>query len=270
MATPFPPGRATALPALLGICLLQSTAAAQPTAPATPAPPTDARTPPSGAAAAPAGAPNEPAGAPPLAAEAPAVAPAAEAPAIDPLFTPRRPTRRGGFTAGIAGGLSLGSAAGYPNDVQKIGFQRHYTETGVGLGGGGYVWLGGVLADWLTFGGAVGGHALSAADHSILAGGFMFHTEIFPLFSLGERWRDVGVIVDAGTGVAYTTADADSDTDAIDGALPARIGGGVFYEGIRLWKVSMGPWLYADYTWSTSVRQPGFYLGWRTALYTAP
>ncbi|WP_437621727.1 hypothetical protein [Sorangium sp. So ce1151] len=251
MATPLHPGRATALPALLGICLVQSTAAAQQTAPATPAPPTDAQTPPPGAA-----------GADPQ--------PAVDAPAIDPLFAPRRPTRRSGFTAGIAGGLALGSAAGYPNDVQKIGFQRHYTETGVGIGGGGYVWLGGVLADWLTFGLASGGHSLIAADHAALAGGVMFHTEVFPLFSLGERWREVGVILDAGTGVAYTTADADSDTDVIDGALPARIGGGVFYEGIRLWKVSMGPWLYADYTWSTSVRQPGFYLGWRTAIYTGP
>ncbi|WP_437287102.1 hypothetical protein [Sorangium sp. So ce406] len=254
MATPLPPGRATALPALLGICLLQSTAAAQQTAPAAPAAPTDAQPPPVAAA-------DDPAAAAPQ--------PAVEAPAIDPLFSPRRATRRGGFAAGISGGLALGTAAGYPNDVQKIGFQRHYTETGVGLGGGGYVWLGGVLADWLTFGAGVGGHALAAADHSILAGGFMFHTEIFPLFSLGERWTDVGVILDAGTGVAYTTADA-ADTDAIDGALPARIGGGLFYEGFRLWKVSMGPWLYADYTWSTSVRQPGFYLGWRTALYTAP
>ncbi|KYF67044.1 hypothetical protein [Sorangium cellulosum] len=262
MATPLHPGRATALPALLGICLLQSAAAAQQTAPADAAAQQTAPAAPAGAEPQPPGAADDPAGAEPL--------PAAETPAIDPLFSPRRTTRRGGFAAGISGGLALGSAAGYPNDVQKIGFQRHYTETGVGIGGGGYVWLGGVLADWLTFGAGVGGHALAAADHSILAGGFMFHTEIFPLFSLGERWTDVGVILDAGTGLAYTTADADDDTDAIDGALPARIGGGVFYEGIRLWKVSMGPWLYADYTWSTSVRQPGFYLGWRTALYTEP
>ncbi|WP_437943460.1 hypothetical protein WMF27_40365 [Sorangium sp. So ce281] len=192
-----------------------------------------------------------------------------ETPAADPLFAPRSAVRRGGLAAGIAGGLALGSAAGFQNDVQKIGFQRHYTETGVGIGAGGYVWIGGALADWLTFGAAFGGHGLSAADHASLAGGFMLHTEVFPLFSLADRWRDVGVAFDAGTGVAYTTSDADG-AEVIDGALPARIGGGVFYEGIRLWKVAMGPWLYADYTWSTSVRQPGFYLGWRTALYTGP
>ncbi|WP_438033590.1 hypothetical protein [Sorangium sp. So ce204] len=186
-----------------------------------------------------------------------------------PLFAPRPAVRRGGLAAGIAGGLALGSAAGFQNDVQKIGFERHYTETGVGIGGGGYVWIGGALADWLTFGAAFGGHGLSAADHTSLAGGFMLHTEVFPLFSLADRWRDVGVTFDAGTGVAYTTADT-GGAEVIDGALPARIGGGVFYEGIRLWKVAMGPWLYADYTWSTSVRQPGFYLGWRTALYTGP
>jgi hypothetical protein len=144
----------------------------------------------------------------------------------------------------------------------------------VGIGLGGYVWVGGALADWLTFGGAFGGNFWGAADHESIAGGFMFHTEVFPLFSLGGVWREVGVIFDAGTGVAdtraYASPDASSETDAIAGGLPARIGGGVFYEGIRLWKVSMGPWLYADYSWSSSVRQPGFYLGWRTAIYTGP
>ncbi|WP_437569655.1 hypothetical protein [Sorangium sp. So ce542] len=269
MATSLPLRRAAALPALLGLGLLHSTASAQEAAPGgaeSPPPARDAGTaaaaapPPGNAVPDPGGADGQPGTAP---------RPAGDAPVTDPLFAPRKAVRRSGFTAGIAGGLALGSAAGFPNDIQKIGYERHYTETGVGVGGGGYAWLGGVLADWLTFGLAFGGHGLSAADHGALAGGAMFHTEVFPLFSLGERWREVGVIVDAGTGVAYTTPD-DSDADVIDGALPARIGGGVFYEGIRLWKVSMGPWLYADYTWSTSVRQPGFYLGWRTALYTGP
>ncbi|WP_437277704.1 hypothetical protein WME90_41760 [Sorangium sp. So ce375] len=229
MATcpPLRRARASALPALLGLCLLPAAAAAQPAA-------------------------------------------SGETPAADPLFAPRSATRRSGLAAGIAGGLALGGAAGFPNDVQKIGYERHYTETGVGIGGGGYVWIGGALSDWLTFGAAFGGHSLSAADHASLAGGFMFHTEVFPLFSLAEGWRDAGVAFDAGTGVAYTTSDADGGAEVIDGALPARLGLGVFYEGIRLWKVAMGPWLYADYTWSTSVRQPGFYLGWRTALYTGP
>ncbi|XXX75890.1 hypothetical protein WMF30_50390 [Sorangium sp. So ce134] len=264
MATSLHLRRAAALPALLGLGLLHSTASAQEAAPAgaeSPPPARDAATapPPGSAVPAPSSA-DPPSGAAPQA--------AGDAPPTDPLFAPRKAVRRSGFAAGIAGGLALGSAAGFPNDVQKIGYERYYTETGVGIGGGGYVWLGGVLADWLTFGLAFGGHGLSAADHGALAGGVMFHTEVFPLFSLGERWREVGVALDAGTGVAYTTDD--SDTEVIDGALPARIGGGVFYEGIRLWKVSMGPWLYADYTWSTSVRQPGFYLGWRTALYTGP
>ncbi|AUX48336.1 uncharacterized protein SOCE26_098700 [Sorangium cellulosum] len=256
MATPLHLGRATALPALLGIGLLQSTAAAQQTAPATPS--TTERSP--------ADAADKPAS------DASTASGDTRAPAADPLLAPRPAARRGGLAVGISAGLALGSAAGFPNDVQKIGYQRHYTETGVGIGGGGYVWIGGALADWLTFGAAGGGHLLSAKDHGSLAGGFMFHTEVFPLFSLGGPWRDAGVAIDAGTGVAYTTADAagDDDADAIDGALPARVGVGAFYEGIRLWKVSMGPWLYADYTWSSSVRQTGVYLGWRTALYTGP
>ncbi|AUX26801.1 uncharacterized protein SOCEGT47_073710 [Sorangium cellulosum] len=271
MATPLHLRRAAALPALLGLGLLPSIAAAQQTAPgaAERSPPPAAAPQPAGAPAAPPAAAPQPAGAP-AAPPAAAPQPAGDPAGTDPLFAPTPSVRRSGLAVGIAGGLALGSAAGYPNDVQKIGFQRHYTETGVGIGGGGYLWIGGALTDWLTFGGALGGHGLIAADHSVLAGGFMFHTEVFPLFSLGELWREVGLIVDAGTGVAHTTADAGGDADVIDGALPARLGVGVFYEGIRLWKVSMGPWLYADYTWSSSVRQPAFYLGWRSAIYTGP
>jgi hypothetical protein len=240
---------------LPGLWLAPSPAAAQGSEPA-PAPA-------AGSAPAPA------AGSARASAPAPTSEPPATGPDAEPAWERAPRVRRSGFTAGLAGGLVLGTAAGFPNDAKKIGRARYYTETGVGIGTGGSLWIGGALSDWLTFGIAVGGANLSAGDYAISSGVFMFHTEVFPLFWLGGLWREVGVIVDTGVGGSVTTL-ADSEDKLIDGGAISRIGGGVFYEGFRLWRISTGPWLYADYTWSATVRAPGFYLGWRTVVYTGP
>jgi hypothetical protein len=196
------------------------------------------------------------------------VAPATASAAPDWRNAPAK--RRSGFTVGLAGGLALGSASGYPNSVEKIGFERYYTETGVAVGTGGFLWLGGALTDYLVFGVGAGGTNLGTADHTVASAGFFFHIEAFPLLTLGGRLQDIGVNLDTGAAVAYTSAKATGDDKVIDGALPAKIGGGVFWEGFRFWKLATGPWLYADYVWSTSVRQGGVYLGWRAALYAKP
>ncbi|EYF06366.1 hypothetical protein [Chondromyces apiculatus] len=179
------------------------------------------------------------------------------------------PERRYGFTAGIAGGVMLGSSAGYPNDALKIGYERYYTETGVGIGGGGSAWIGAALTDWLVFGLGGGLSGMIAGDASTSTYSFMFHTDVFPVYWLGGVWRDIGVNLDTGFALSSTTPSGE-ETTLIDGGGSSRIAFGAFYEGVRLWKLSMGPWAYIDYTWSSSVRQPGFYLGWRTALYTKP
>jgi hypothetical protein len=263
MATSHPPlRRPGAASMLLAMSLLASTAAAQEAAATAAAH--------DGAGGVTAAGARPPGRSAPAAKADDAPAPPVSPTEGEPAWQRQPAARRGGFTVGLAAGLSLGSAAGYPNDIQKIGFERYYTETGVGVGAGGYLWLGGALADWFTFGVGFGGSSLTAGKYATSMGGVVFHTEVFPLFSLGGAWREAGIILDAGTGGATTTSEDTGDTKIIDGALPAKIGGGVFYEGIRFWKVSTGPWLYADYTWSGSVRQPGVYLGWRTALYTKP
>jgi hypothetical protein len=255
MATSHPPLRPIAAAATLALGLLSPLAAAQGSA--TP-PPADA---PAKSAEAPAR--------PEAIGEAPARPEAiGEAPGPDGVAAWEReaPVRRSGFTVGVAGGVILGSAAGFPNDVKKIGLERYYTETGLGVGGGGMLWIGGALTDWLTFGVALGSADLTAGDNTVSNSTFMFHLETFPLFPLGGLWREVGVTLDTGVGTSITT-DGSEDT-LIDGGAVSHIGGGVFYEGIRLWKVSMGPCLYGDYSWGLSVRQPGLLVGWRTALYT--
>src|SRR5262245_11668472 len=69
-----------------------------------------------------------------------------------PAWERARRERRSGFTTGLSFGGGLAQAAGYPNDAKKIGRERYYTQTSVGPAAAGTLWIGGALADWLTFG----------------------------------------------------------------------------------------------------------------------
>ena len=175
---------------------------------------------------------------------------------------------RGGFVVGLALGSGVVAFSGYPNDSRKIGLLSHYTETGASIGGLGSLWIGGALSEWFTFGlGFTGGSMPLLSDQKATSGGLIFHIEAYPLFMSGGRWRDLGVMFDAGTGSATVTR-KDSDTKLIDGGSGSMIGGGPFYEGFKLWKLKGGPFVEGSYVWSDSLRRPGVFFGWRTSLYT--
>jgi len=194
---------------------------------------------------------------------APAPAPSPEEPGPPPrkAWETTRATRRGGFVAGVAIGGGIASIAGYPNDVKKIGLARHYTETGARPAGGGLVWIGGALTDWFTFGvGVTGGRLFTSDDTEAYAG---------PLFPLGGRWRDVGVMIDVGTG-PLAVEPPKGDTKLVDGPATSLVGGGVFWEGVRFWRFAGGPFLAGNYMWSDTARRPALLAGWRMVLYTGP
>lgn len=175
---------------------------------------------------------------------------------------------RSGFVVGLALGSGIVAFSGYPNDTRKIGLLSHYTETGASIGGLGSLWFGGALSEWFTFGlGFTGGSMPLLSDQKATSGGLIFHLEAYPLFMRGGRWRDLGVMFDAGTGSATVTP-KDSETKLIDGGAGSMIGGGPFYEGFKLWKLKGGPFVEGSYVWSDSVRRPGVFFGWRTSLYT--
>jgi hypothetical protein len=181
-----------------------------------------------------------------------------------------KPTRRGGFTAGIAVGAGLASFAGFPNDAKKIGYARYYTATGASLSSTFSLWLGGALSDWFVFGiGFTGSSMPFLQDQKATSGGLLFHVESFPLFPLGGKLRDVGVTLDFGTGSATVTGKT-VDDKLIDGGGCSLFGGGVFYEGIRFWKMAMGPFVSGNYYWKDTVRRPAIFAGWQTSLYTGP
>ena len=185
-----------------------------------------------------------------------------------PAWDSARATHRSGFVVGLALGSGVGAISGFPNDSRKVGLARYYTETGASLAGMGSLWFGGALSDWFTFGiGFTGGSMPLLSDQKASTGGLIFHVEAYPLFPLGGRWRDVGILLDAGTGSAEVTP-KESEKKLVDGGSASQIGGGAFYEGIKLWKLKGGPFLEGSYVWSDSVRRPALFFGWRTSLYT--
>jgi hypothetical protein len=188
----------------------------------------------------------------------------------EPAWEQTVATRRAGFTAGLGLGGALGMAAGYPNDSKKIGRAAHYTETGIGGGFAGTVWLGAALSDWFVFGLGFATGRLDPSEGPVADAGIFFKIDAFPLFPLGGAYRDLGLTLETGTGGA-TVKDPDApDTDLIDGGAPARIGLGAFYEGIRFWKISTGPFAGMNYMWSETIRRGEAVLGWRAVVYARP
>lgn len=186
----------------------------------------------------------------------------------DPVLRPVKAERRTVLAMGISVGGSVGSAAGFPNDPIKIGLIRNYTDSGIGIGFNGRAWAGFALRDFLVFGASIGIIGFDAGKNVALIGTVGFHTEIFPLFSLGKMYRELGLALETGIGTGLVTPANDTSKFLVDGGLTSSVGLSAFYEGFRVGpKLSMGPYLGYDYTWSDSLRGGAVVLGWRTALY---
>lgn len=198
-------------------------------------------------------------------------APKAATPKQDlPAWETEPATRRAGFTLGLLVGAAGGQVSGYPNDVNKRGKAQYFADTGAAFGGGGTVFLGGALADWLVFGAGLSG--ARAQGNGIVVQGFTFtlHTEVFPLFPLGGAWRELGVAIDTGAGQYTGELEKKPSKDAspvIDSGAASRFAATLFYDGLRAWKLSAGPFVSFDYSWSSTMERPLFILGLRSALY---
>jgi hypothetical protein len=208
-----------------------------------------------------------------LAAE-PVPAASAAAKPETPAWETEAATRRAGFSLGVLIGGAAGQITGYPNDVNKRGKTQFYADTGAALGGNLTLWLGGALTDWLVFGAGLSG--TMATGNGILVQGltFAFHTEIFPLFSLGGIWQEIGVGFDTGVGNFTGELENKPAGDAgkligpvMDSGAASRFAASVFYDGLRLSKISAGPFVSFDYSWSPTMERPLVVIGLRSALY---
>ena len=198
-----------------------------------------------------------------------AAAPTAKEKDAPPAWQTAKAERRGGFGIGLNLGLGIGAANGFPNDSKKIGLEKYYTESGLGFASASSLWLGGALADWLTFGIGAGFSQILDGKTTSRAPILVFHTDVYPLYSLGGFFEDTGVMLQAGFGFPTTIEDETQDT-LIDGAGSSYLFGGVFWDGIKAWQLHMGPFIGAHYMWSESVRRPLALAGFRVTLFTAP
>jgi hypothetical protein len=178
--------------------------------------------------------------------------------------------RRAGLMLGLGLAAVVGGATGYPNDVAKIDNADFYTNTGVGVGGHGGLWLGWALADWVTFGLTVSAGALSAGGDVVRFAGGGVRVELFPAWLLDGPWQDLGVLVDAGIGFGVADAAGTSGTPLIESGGASHFAAGLFYEGIRAWQFSMGPFVAFEHVWSQSMSRPLGCLGWRAVYYSGP
>jgi hypothetical protein len=177
--------------------------------------------------------------------------------------------RRGGFAFGLSLGVGFGAANGYPADSRKIGFERYYTETGIGLDTAGSIWLGGALTDWLNFGAGMGNTNLLAEGTESPAPTVFFHLDVFPLYEVDESLRDLGMMLEAGLGFAQTR-DTATDEELIQAPGASYVAAGAFWEGLELWKLRSGPYLAGQMMFSDTLRRPSLLAGFRSTFYWDP
>lgn len=148
--------------------------------------------------------------------------------------------RRSDFVFGLSSGVLLGSARGYPNEVDKIDEPEFESNTGFQLGVSGMAWLGGAFTDWFTYGLGYAHLTGSGPDASGTGGAFLFHIEAFPLYSLGGPWRDLAVFGNFGAGGYTVDSDFPAEDDG-DGGFVSFVGLGSAYELFRFGNFAIGP-----------------------------
>jgi hypothetical protein len=143
---------------------------------------------------------------------------------------PRGPVERRGLVVGVTGGFAMGTAEGYPNDVNQIGDPAYYGAGGfqVGEAFGGHIM--GVFAKELSFGvfGTQGWSISTSGKWESFGAGGGFRIEVFPFGWLVPQLGNLGIAGMFGLGTATLTA----REGAYPGAAGAQslVGVGVFHE----------------------------------------
>lgn len=175
--------------------------------------------------------------------------------------------RRSDFVLGASGGLLLGTASGYPNEIDKIDDPDFESKTGFAIGNGLSFWLGGALADWFTFGlGAtlVNG---SGSKGDVGGGAFIVKVETFPLYGLGGPLRDLAFFADFGAGSLTIQGEPDEDAE---GGFTSVAGLGSAYELFRFGRFALAPTAQYLLVSSQTVTAHSGILGARVVFYGGP
>jgi hypothetical protein len=167
------------------------------------------------------------------------------------------------------GGFGAAGASGYPNSASKIGDPSYYSSSDLMRGSGGSFFLMGALADYVSFGLWFGGGTFESKDWRSTGGGGGLRVEVFPIYTLVPKLRDLGVVGQFGFGSSKLEAKSGLYPPAE--ASQSFVGTGVFYD-FFLFKglgghFAGGPSLEYDSIFSPSAERHWGMLGGRIAFY---
>jgi len=177
--------------------------------------------------------------------------------------------RRDGLVIGLMGGYGLGGASGYPNAASKIDDPNYYSASDLLVGNGSSLFIMGALADYANVGFWFGGGVFESKHWRSTGGGAGLRVELFPLYILYPKLRDLGVVGQFGIG--------SSKLESKIGDYPAAVGTqsflgvGLFYE-FKMFRAlgghaAGGPSFEYDVIASRSMERHGAMLGGRIAFY---
>lgn len=179
----------------------------------------------------------------------------------------QRAERRSDFVIGASPVLSLGTASGYPNEVDKIDQPAYEATTGFGAGGGFSLWIGGALTDWFTFGVGPTFFGTSGGKGSASGGGVTFRVEAFPLYRLGGPLRDLAFFATFGAG-GLTVKGKDGERG--EGGFTSMAGLGSAYELIRAGHFAFAPTAQYQIVRSETITGHQALIGVRAVFYGGP
>jgi hypothetical protein len=180
--------------------------------------------------------------------------------------------RRSDFALGIGTGLAMGEGHGVMNEVEQLNDDSFEQSTGFAVGSDLDVWLGGAIRDWFAVG--VGVSMGSSQGNGILVArqGFLLRLDVYPAYSLGGAWRDLGVALDGGVGGLLAVDAKDTDQRVFEGGSVSAVGAGVFWEGLRFARghFGSGPTLHYRLLSGLPSTAHTVTLGMRLTFYSGP
>ena len=197
---------------------------------------------------------------------APAFAQATDNEAWDGGFG-QKAERRSDIVLGVSGGLLLGAANGYPNEIDKIDEPAFESSTGFAVGNGFSFWFGGALTDWFTFGLGMTLLDSSGSDGTMSGQAFIAKVEAFPLYGMGGPLRDLAFFTDFGAG--GMTIEGEPEGEA-EGGFTSVAGFGSAYEIFRFGHFAFAPTAEYLLVRSPTVTAHSGILGLRALFYGGP
>src|ERR1700722_8632374 len=184
----------------------------------------------------------------------------------------RRAETRTGIQLGLILGGGVAGSAGYPNSATKIGDPDYYSASGLMYGSTFSLLIMGALSDYLNFGFWFGSGSFQNKDWRSTGGGGGFRLEVFPLYSLVPKLKNLGVAGQFGIGT--TTLDAKFQANVSSDGNESFLGPAVFYEASIAKFLGghavLGPNLEYDVIQARSIERNGATLSLRAVFYGGP